>query len=389
MALVVFGHGAIGWFHPDVNHALSNVRMPLLLCLAGMHFRAADSPLTTAWRKADALLKPYAMLALLLALYAWHRGEFQHSADAWQHLLHVVTLNGADMPGWLFPAWFLSLLWALHVGASALRAVRPQWLLARLTRLLRACKPIRPLMPFAPFVPFVPVLQMGALGAGLTLLWLLGAAWMTEPELALAPWLCVGSGVSPSGWPLNLDLLPLGAACFALGAWGRHELAGLRPDGVQAVCWTWVSAAIYLQWRPELHLLEREVHAPWASLLLACTGGLAMVHWGRVMALSRWAHRLLAPLGRYSIYILLTHAPVQWASYKALLSLGWVSAPAAAWLAGLAVIISGAALGRAAQNLPGLMLCFEPWHRVQRKLQAHPRFKPSDDLGARSQLPST
>ncbi len=370
ITLVVLGHGAVGWFHPDVDRALSNVRMPLMLALAGAHLRPA-SPWVTARDKADALLKPLLVVAALLAGHAALRGDVV-GPEAWaDHLGRLATFNGLDMPGWLFPLWFLSLLWLLHVSASLVATALPRvhasgWPHAGWLQTWHRQQPVWTHHLLWPLSSPRALLWLALLAA----CWRLGTAPFTAPDFTVHGHMCSGSGLSHRGWRFNADLLPLGGACFALGYlakdWLQHAHAEWRTTG----CWAVVSLAIWVLWSPELHMLEREVQAPWASLALALSGSLTLLglarglcHWTACAAASAW-------LGRRSLYILLFHAPAQWAVFKVLRSSQLMGDEGAAWLAGAAVILALASLGGLVQRHPWVMACFEPFSRVAKQARS-------------------
>jgi len=365
ITLVVLGHGAVGWFHPDVDRALSNVRMPLMLALAGAHLRPA-TPWITARDKADALIKPLLVVAALLAGHSALRGDLPDTAAWADHLARLATFNGLDLPGWLFPLWFLSLLWLLHVAASLVAAAAPH--LPGWTRPASAAPDVwsaaqpawahRLLWPLSSPQALLYLIL-------LALCWRLGTAHFTLPEFTTEGSLCAGSGLSHTGWPFNADLLPLGGACFLLGHLAKGELSEAQAQWRTTACWAVVSLAIWVLWAPELHLLEREAQARWASLGLAFSGSLTLL--GLARGLRGWT-ALAVPsawLGRHSLYILLFHAPAQWAAFKLLRNSHVMTEEGSAWVAAAVVTLALAGLGWVAQRQPWLMACFEPMSRVK------------------------
>jgi len=330
IVLVVMGHGPLATHHPDWHLALSNLRMPLLLMLAGMQLRPTTRLWATARDKADVLLKPYLVMAVVLGFYAWLKGDL---SDPGAYAADVLSFNGLRMPGWLFPLWFLTLLWALHVGVSALLRQHPNHLLPKAET-------------------WALVGALGALG------------YMGLPSSGLDPHRCVGSGLGYSGWIFNLDLWALGAAWFLAGhlvadAW-RDDTPHLR----HTLLWTACCCVIVLGWRPSLDMLMREADQPWASAAASFSGAWAIVGWSRL--LQRWAlaRHWLAPVGRFSLYILLIHAPLQSALRGGLSRFMPDQLELASWIGVPLVLGLCVEWGRQTQGHASLMALFEPLYRL-------------------------
>ncbi len=339
--LVVMGHGPLAAHHPDLHQALSNLRMPLLLMLAGMHLRPASDLWETARSKAEALLKPYLVMAVLLGVYTWWQGRLTDLEALGSYASNVLSFSGLRMPGWLFPMWFLTLLWTLHVGVSALLHHHP------------TC----PLNRTASWV------LVGALG-------MLG--YIGLPSSGLDPYRCVGSGLGYTGWFFNLDLWALGAAWFLTGhlladTW-KHE----PPSPVHTLLWTGLCAGILLLWQPRLDMLMRESEHTLASVGASISGAWAILGWSRLIQRCPPVSRCLAPVGRYSLYILLMHAPVQSVLNGALARLMPQQAELSSWLAVAIVLLICVEWGRVTQRHARLMVLFEPRHRLRANGSAPP-----------------
>jgi fucose 4-O-acetylase-like acetyltransferase len=331
ITLVVMGHGPLDVYYPELNHALGNVRMPLLLMLAGMQLRPADPLWVTAQRKADALLKPYLMMALLLGLYGWLKDGF---LDVGEYAAGVLSFNGLQMPGWLFPMWFLTLLWVLHLVVPILLRSAPR-------------HPLR-----APGA-WMLVASLGLWGYSLL------------PSSGLDSHRCVSSGLGYTGWMFNLDLLPLGASWFIAGHLMASEWRDAKPSTWHAVVWTVCCAAILIVWQPGLNMHIREADLPLASVAASVSGSWAILGWSRV--LQQWSpvRRALLPLGHYSLYILMFHAPVHSVLRKALTRAAPDLPELASWLSVLLVLILCIEVGRQVQKHVHVMALFEPFYRAR------------------------
>jgi fucose 4-O-acetylase-like acetyltransferase len=331
ITLVVLGHGPIGQFHPVLQEALGNLRMPFLLMLAGMHFRPEAPWWTTVRQKADALLKPYLSMALLLAGHAWWSGL---ATDPWRYVTDVLSFNGLQMPGWLFPMWFITLLWALHVAANA------WWRLSAMAT-------------WRPAGHWAFAAMLGVVG----FLWL--------PSAGLDASRCVHAGLGYVGAPFNLDLLPLAGMWFCLG----HFLASdwSRPDASWRQAWLWslLCVAIFLAWRPHLDLLDRDARAPLASVAMAMAGAQALLAWGRLAQREARLAAWLRPLGQHSLYILLFHAPIQSLLSHFLAATLPGPLEAHAWVSSAIVLPLCVELGMLAKRRVWLLAAFEPMSRVQ------------------------
>jgi polysaccharide biosynthesis protein PslL len=351
ITLVVVGHGPLAAHYPDIHLALSNLRMPLLLMLAGMHLRPTEPLWNMARHKADALLKPYLVMAVLLGVHTWWQGKLTDLGALSTYASNVLSFSGLRMPGWLFPMWFLTLLWTLHVGVSALLRQHPVRLLPRTES-------------------WALVGALGVLG------------YMGLPSSGLDPFRCVGSGLGYTGWFFNLDLWALGAAWFLAGhlladSW-KHE----PPSLLHTLMWTGLCAAILLLWQPRLDMLMRESEHTLASVGASISGAWAVLGWSRLI--QRWgpARRCLAPVGRYSLYILLMHAPIQSLLNGALARLMPEQAQLSSWLGVAAVLAICVEWGRQTQRHAHLMVLFEPRHRLRQARTAPPSAPPSVEAPA-------
>ena len=287
IVLVVMGHGVLEHHHPALNDFLSNLRMPLLFLLAGMHLNWRTGLPSTVWRKADGLLKPYVVMALLFGGYAALMGRIDSPLD---YVHGVFSFDGLQMPGWLYPMWFLTLLWVLHVAA----ALAQPWLAPQ------------------------GQARQGRIWAFTLALGLVGVVAMPGHHDWWTPWRCTGPALSTDAHPLNLDLLPLAGMWFLLGHQLQAPLAQQRWSWTSIVCLMVIAICLQLDWQPHLNMLERRMDSPIASMLVGLCASLG------VLGLSQRLSRLPLPTfglmasGRYSLYLLMFHAPLLSLGSKAL-----------------------------------------------------------------------
>jgi fucose 4-O-acetylase-like acetyltransferase len=323
--LVVFGHSLLVPVHPALNEALTSVRMPLFLMLSGVFFKP-DAPLwETAHHKAKALLKPYLVVAVLLGSYSFLRGQVE---DPWAHVMGVLSFNGPQIPGWLFPLWFLSFLWALHtVGNVLCRATG----FSQRGMAWQLC-----------FVLTLAVLGHAALPGN----------WAVQR--------CVGVGVGYVGLPFSADLLPLGLAWFLLG----HLLGPALRSQAMPLNWTVVCSLVFAACQvlaaPSLDLFAREASDVLFSSLAGLSGTLAILGWSQATRRLKRLPTVLAPIGRNSLYLLMWHTPMQSLLGKQVRG-WWPEHPeAASWLTLLMVIVACQGVGEFVRRHTMVQMWFEP-----------------------------
>jgi fucose 4-O-acetylase-like acetyltransferase len=115
--LVVLGHSAIFQANDaELNKVLGAFRMPFFFFMTGVLFSAAPGLWDTVWKRADACLKPYAVVVLVIGASQIIRGK----ADASEVLFKLFWGTGSilDWP----PLWFLPHLFLLSAFLCVLIA---------------------------------------------------------------------------------------------------------------------------------------------------------------------------------------------------------------------------------------------------------------------------
>jgi len=292
--------------------------------LSGMFFKPSLPFGTLVRAKTDALLKPYLVMAVLLGGYAGLRGQ----VDApMAYLAGVATFNGPQMPGWLFPMWFLSFLWLLHTAGALVYRLTG---FAQRSTLWRVCF-------------MLTLLTVGQA--------LLPGQLFTQR--------CVDIGLGYTGLPLGLDLLPLGMAWFFLG----HVLAPTLVRKAMPCTWVWGWTTTFVVCQllaaPRLSFFLRESSDLVFTNLAALSGALALTGWSQVLSKFDGVAALLAPIGRNSLYVLMWHAPIQSVLGQQLRQWAPEHAELASWTALLLVMIACQGIGLITRRHASLRVCFE------------------------------
>lgn len=332
IALVVFGHSELAsQHHSDANAMLATLRMPFFFLLSGLFFRPQQTAKETAWRKADALIKPYLVLALLYApffLYVKHQGE------PLSYVLGVLSFNGSYLPGWLGPAWFLALLWTVHTGCTMLMHFGQ--LEGR---------------PMAHRVSWIAILLL----VGYTMVH--SFRQFDVPGIVDTPL---------HGLPFSLDLWPIAASFFLIGYFAREPLTQWTLGGTPLVAAAAVFLAVQTLYEPRINMLDRRYHDLLASTVSALSGSILLLGLSALLARSAIVGRLLAPIGQVSLYILLFHDPMQSILSRQLRHIAPEHEEFAGWV-GLGLTIGLCYLiARAIQHFAWSQWLFEPAHVVRR-----------------------
>lgn len=320
--LVVVGHGWLVLHDPtELYRVIYSFHIPLFLLLSGVFFDAALPFWRMVRTRADALLKPYFVTLLAVAiLQSWMDGN----TAALPESIPAIFYGNARLPVWM-PLWFLPHLFLLSVAA---------WLILGILQV----KKWRPL--------FQAALLLGGLAVGvLTLRW----AW----PLALP-------GTSLRGLPFSADLLPVTAFYFLLGYLLRAQIKGPLS---QPPVWTALALAVFLGLHltrnDSLDLNLRRYDGLVVSTLQALTGSYLVLAFSRALAGFQVPARLLGYLGRNSLLILIFHNPIQ-RSLFSLLSDLLGSHTAASLLSSALAVLACLLIAESVQRIPALRMLYLP-----------------------------
>jgi len=257
--LVVWGHNA-QFTDTVINHALWSIRMPMMFFVAGSFINPQQGFGQLARQKADALLKPFVVMALLQAPARMAIGE----TDPASLVIGILAGGGNYLP-WVYYLWYLPHLWLIFMSGHLLLSTGrfDNW------------------RPGTKIVAITLALCVGI--------------WMT--------------GLVPSA-PFKLEALPKNLAFFMLGYMSRAIWASWRGS------WPLVSVAIgalltsqYLVQSGAVNVSSAEYVISFVisslagiTLMIAVANGLSHVP---------LVSTTLSRCGRESLFILLFHWPLQ------------------------------------------------------------------------------
>ncbi|HET6786543.1 MAG TPA: acyltransferase [Aquabacterium sp.] len=295
IVLVVFGHNPV--FSDSVlDTMLSTVRMPLMFFIAGAFLNTRMSWRDMLIDKADALLKPFVVMALLQAPLRLMLGHTSPEA-----LTAGVLAGGGAYLVWIFPLWYLTHLWWVFAAGHAL-VVRGQF--------HRWSAPVQVLF------------LLGCFALGHTLN---AQHWLSDMPATQAPTEAHWRGV-----PFQLDQLPCNLVFFLLGqrcqALLRHwQFSAWRLIGSSALFLATYTLAHGLPGTP----IAEPSPSPW-SVLVPLAGMAMLVTVATGLAHLPLLRSGLAQCGRDSLFILLFHSPLQTLSFQ----LWSMALPHSPWLCG-------------------------------------------------------
>ena len=329
--LVVVGHNPT--LSPEgslFNQILGTFRMPLLFFVAGTFFRS-DTPLRElALTKADALLKPFVVMALLQAPFRFALWD----ADPVSYALSVLAGSGNYAP-WFYALWFLPHLWLLFLFS---------WCIARVSR------------RFQLKVPELVMLMGTLLMLGVQML---PVFWQLPVEV-------MGMAFLVKGLPFSADLLPISCFFFLLGMLTRNAFHRLQFRWPALLLSATVLAWTMLLYQPQVSLYDRSYSHIFASTAAALAGCTIVIEVSaaivRLPRLSAW----LAYCGFNSLFILLFHSPLQSAARRVLEeSWGENSLPAGVG-AYVSSIAASLMLAHVIRQRPWLGVLFLPLKQVRK-----------------------
>ncbi len=336
--LVVWGHNA-QFADSVLNHALWTFRMTMMFFVAGSFIKHQQPFRQLAWEKADALLKPFVVMALLQAPARMFIGETDPASLA----IGIMAGGGNYLP-WVYYLWYLPHLWLVFMsGHLLLKAGRfDKWppALQILSIALALCVGIwtSNLFPGAPY-------KLGGLSKNL--------AFFMLGFLCRSTW--ASSQVS---WPLNLATLSTLLASQYL----------LQSGAVD------VSSAEYVI----------------AFMLSSLAGITLLTTVARGLARVPLVSAALSRCGRESIFILLFHWPLQNLGQHAWPrvlpdNLPWLSA-ALSWLGSICLSLVLARLMRSNYWTAVLWLPVQSARKLHRATVPTPALRPATPAQRETQL---
>lgn len=277
--LVVFGHNWIVQHDPgEMYRVIFSFHMPLFFFLSGV-FLSPDKAFGQMLRqRADALLKPYIVVLLLLAV-RYSIPPHAVSVDYFLGMLYATGQAIVWIPLWFLPSLFLVQLVAhLLLQAGELRADKTLLLL------------------------FI----LGLLGAGVPLMHFFGS--FTPMTLEILP----GMKRQLIGLPWSLDLLPVNLAFLLAGylcsGYARHP-ERIRPAAVGLAAFLFL--LLHALFNDTLNMNGRLYDALIASSLEAFAGICLTLALAGQLCRHRRSTAVLAYLGEASLFIFIFHAIVQ------------------------------------------------------------------------------
>jgi polysaccharide biosynthesis protein PslL len=280
--LVVFGHNA--WVADHLlwlDEVISTFRLPLFFFLAGVTFPAARSIGETAWRRADALLKPFAAVVLVYALTHATRADVTLEST----LLALIYATGFTVV-WV-PMWFLPHLWLVSVAAAAyLHGLAPR-------------------------------LTTAWARAGVLAAMALAGAWVIHlfhnpvDDTACMHHTRFSADLFACGLPFSADVLLLSGFFFLAGQHLKRQVLALKPHPL----WIALAAAIFVALWFGFHQTINLNFRSYGHALIVPLQALAGIYLALTLchALDRWqtVKRALSYVGRGSLFILVFHSPLQ------------------------------------------------------------------------------
>lgn len=257
--LVVWGHNP-QFTDSVLNHALWTIRMPMMFFVAGSFIKHQQPFWQLVGEKADALLKPFVVMALLRAPARMFIGE----TDPSSLIIGIMAGGGYYLP-WVYYLWYLPHLWLVFMGGHLL---------------LHAGR----------FDTWPPALKI----------------------LSIALALCVGIWTSHlfPGAPYKLGGLAKNLAFFMLGflcrsAWTSNPASSPLSAGALLT----LLASQYLLQSGAVHVSSAEYVT--AFMLSALAGITLLTTIARGLARMPFLSAPLSRCGQESLFILLFHWPLQ------------------------------------------------------------------------------
>lgn len=275
MLLVVLGHSPIVQQEKgELYRLIFSFHMPLFFFLSGVFFNPSKSLSDSLVEKGGALLKPYFVTLLsLAALHAMTKSQDVASTIA------GVLYGGGDTIEWS-PLWFLPHLFVVSLFSWAMANV-----------VLKRTPPtvVQPLLVLLLF--FVGVMLIRHVG----------------------PWSFdfLAQTVTLQGLPWSLDLLPLSASYFLLGAWLAPKVRHFRPDTLTLSVALALFAGCHVFWDRTVDLNIRVFDGYFVPLIASVTGIYITLATAFLARVSKSTCFAMSMLGKASLFVLVFHSYFQ------------------------------------------------------------------------------
>ncbi|WP_394168184.1 acyltransferase family protein [Saccharospirillum alexandrii] len=268
--LVALSHSNFIYFAPKFSAAMALFRMPLFFFLSGIFFTTAVSFRPFLMKKADTLLKPYAITMLLVLLVL-----FMADSGAMLYKIKVILYGNGQITKWE-PLWFLTHLFALHVL---------MYLVFRFTR-------ISAWPSYLKVVLVVALLAAGSL--------LIDVFWNKSISI-------MGRAVEFPGLPFSLDLVLISSAFFSMGFFLKDRVVEFKPVLPALVFALLVLVGVAYFTQAELVLFKRILNEPVLALLGAFSGIYIVLCVSWLLLKTDRVSRVLILYGQKSLFILIFH----------------------------------------------------------------------------------
>jgi fucose 4-O-acetylase-like acetyltransferase len=336
--LVVLGHNWIVSHSPGLPiQLIFSFHMPLFFVLGGVFLNPSTGSREFIRSKADALLKPYFAVLLLLGIYQIGVGVTT-PGKYFPGVLYGVGSTIEWAPLWFLPCLFVTLIVARLLANIVARAPRPQVALT------------------------VALIALFVIGA-----W--SSTAFVNIDSAVSPALiwCFGPNKLIHGLPFSLDLVPVSTAFLLCGYLLRQHIRNpvFRPLAVLCAAAMFFGLNLAFRYFTDLNL---RIYGNGLITPLRALSGIYLVVALAAFIDSRSAAltRLLAYLGRLSLLILIFHGYVQWSLMPKLAAHLSIGDYPRAMLGLLAAVAIPVVIYECARRIPPLAFVLLPAKRPQR-----------------------
>lgn len=290
--LVVLGHNWILTHDPATLgfQVIYSFHMPLFFFLSGIFLNPMQHFLSLVRTRADALIKPYAVVLILLGVYKVGMG-YTTPGRYFPGVAYGVGSTLDWSPMWFLPCLFITLLLA--------------WLLLNILREER-----------------YPRLGLSIIIAALLLLGAATIAASKNIPIDRSPLLTALFPINANldGLPFSIDILPISMAFLLLGYLLRQQLqtVQLRLPYLLGAVLLLVAGQMMFSAPTDLNT---RVYGHWLLTPIRALAGIyIVVTLSTLIARYRLLAQPLAYLGKVSLFILIFHSYVEWAVFSKLTS---------------------------------------------------------------------
>lgn len=274
--LVALHHTYLGGLGGDISYRMSVFRMPLFFFMSGVFFSYAAASWPFIAKRAEALLKPYAVVAITVTAVL-----FLIEGDYHFRLFRFLYTNGTIIEPLWTPMWFLPHLFAVHLFCYIINRYTPYKNLS--TRF-----------------KWLALLAMLIVGFFLV-------DFYSRPIITSLS----GAYIHVWGLPFSIDIILVSSFYFLAGSLLKEQIKVFEVNIYKLILAASALVFILLRFTVSIDLVMRSVENHLLAFIGSLLGIYVVIALSKLIEKTRWLKRALLASGAASLFILIFHVFIE------------------------------------------------------------------------------